>query len=490
MSKLMIGISGVRGVVGETLSPELIVRLGQAFGTYVESGTVVVGRDSRVSGEMVKHALFGGLMAAGCDIIDLGIVGTPTAAIMVREKKAAGGVVISASHNPIQWNALKFFREDGVYLNGEQGRALLDIYYGNDARAVSYDRLGAVTTDDTAVQVHLQKVLELIDVKAIKRKRYRVALDCCNGAGSELALAFLKAVGAMTTPIYCVPDGNFPRNPEPTAAYVTELCKVVRKHKCDVGFAQDADADRIALVSEKGTYIGEEYSLCLAARYILEKNPGPVVTNLSTTRMVDDVAARFGCEVIRTPVGEVNVAETILATGAPAGGEGNGGVIDPRIHAGREALTGMALTLQLMLETGKTISQLAAEIPTYQMVKQKVDCSKRQLAPVLEALAKEKADRVDARDGVKLDFADGWVHVRASNTEPIVRVYAEARTKARAEGLADKYRKLVERVAKGAGGAGSAKPSARASAQKAGKKAGKTIVKRGGTKASKTKTRP
>jgi len=448
MGRLMIGISGVRGVVGDNLTPELLVRLGQAFGTYVDSGTVVVGRDTRVSGDMVKHAVFSGLLSAGCRIVDVGTCATPSAAMMVRSLKADGGIVISASHNPIEWNALKFFREDGFYLNEEQGRALLDIYYGGDARKVGYDRLHAVEVDVTASERHLKRVIEIVDVRALRRRKFKVALDCCNGAGVDLALQFLHRIGARVLPIHCTPNGLFPYDPEPTFEHVTDLVKLAKRRRVDVGFALDADADRIATVSDAGSYIGEEFSLCLAAKYVLEHTPGPVVTNLSTTRMIDDVAAAFDCEVVRTPVGEVNVAECMRSARAPIGGEGNGGVIYPPIHYGRDALTGMALILQLMLETGLTITELASEIPTYHMCKQKVRCTKRQLAPVLQALANETADRVDTRDGVKLDFADGWVHVRASNTEPIVRVYSEARSRARAESLNSKYRRLVERVVK------------------------------------------
>ncbi len=444
MSSLMIGISGVRGIVGSDLTPELCVRLGEAFGTYVDGGTVVVGRDTRPSGDMVKHAVFSGLLSAGCQIIDIGIVGTPTAAMMIRDLGADGGIVISASHNTIEWNALKFFRQDGVYLNAAEGRALLDIYYGGHATKVGWRHIKAVKFDETANDRHLKKVLGLIDVEAMRKRKFKVALDCCNGAGCELALAFLREIGAEVEELYCEPHGNFSRNPEPTAANLTEVCKVVADNNCDIGFAQDADADRIAFVDENGKYIGEEYSLCLAADYILRTNPGPVVTNLSTTRMIEDVAAKYGCEVVRTPVGEVNVAEKMIEINAPAGGEGNGGVIDPRITYGREALTGMALILQYMIETGNTLSELVAQIPTYDFVKTKVACSKRVLAPVLERLAGEDAERVDTRDGVKLDFENGWVHVRASNTEPIVRIYSEAKTLAQAEQLNMKYKKLVE----------------------------------------------
>ncbi|MCD8138364.1 MAG: phosphoglucosamine mutase [Planctomycetaceae bacterium] len=448
MSKLMIGISGVRGVVGDNLTPELLVNLGQAFGTWVESGKVVVGRDTRASGDMVKHAVFSGLLSAGCRIVDVGVCGTPSAAMMIKKLDADGGIIISASHNTIEWNALKFFRGDGVYLNQEQGRQLLDIYYGGDSVKVGHDKLHAVETDPGALENHIDRVMEVVDVPALKRRKFRVAVDCCNGAGSDVALEFLRRTGCVALPIDCDMNGHFPRNPEPTRGHVTAILDAVKKKGADLGFAQDADADRVAFISELGDYIGEEYSLCLAARYILSHTKGPIVTNLSTTRMVDDVAREAGVEVMRTPVGEVNVAEMMIETGAVVGGEGNGGVIDPRVHYGRDALTGAALIMQYMLETGRTLTQLASEIPTYQMSKQKVECSKRSVAVALKELAQEKALRVDTQDGVKLDFENGWVHIRPSNTEPIVRVYSEARTQAEADEIANRYRERVEKLVK------------------------------------------
>ncbi|MCL2001558.1 MAG: phosphoglucosamine mutase, partial [Planctomycetes bacterium] len=279
---------------------------------------------------------------------------------------------------------------------------------------------------------------------------FRVAIDCCNGAGSTLALEFLDRIGCEAVSIDCEMNGIFPRNPEPTKKNVTAVLELVKTAGADLGFAQDADADRVAFISEKGEYIGEEYSLCLAARYRLSQRRGAVVTNLSTTRMIDDVAREFDCQVLRTPVGEVNVAETMLDCEAVVGGEGNGGVIDPRVHYGRDALTGAALILQYMLESGKTLGQLAAEIPVYQMSKQKVECTKRNAASILKKLAGEKALHVDVRDGVKLDFAEGWVHVRSSNTEPVIRVYSEAKTQDEADALANHYRMLVEELVQSA----------------------------------------
>ena len=446
MARLMISISGIRGVVGETFTPELIVRLGQAFATYVEGGTVVVGRDTRPSGDMVKHALFSGLMSGGSHIIDVGVVGTPTASMMIQDLRADGGIVISASHNPAEWNALKFFTSTGMYLNGAQARNLLDIYYSGDFRRVHWNEIREARFDSSAVDRHLRKVLDCVDVKALRKRRFRVGLDCANGAGGELALRFLMEIGAEIETIYCTPDGHFPRDPEPTAKNVTALCELVTKTNCDIGFAQDADADRVAFVAETGEYIGEEYTLCLAAQYVLAKRPGPVVTNLSSSRMIEDVAKQYGCEVVRTPVGEVNVAEKMYEINSPIGGEGNGGVIDPAVHCGREALTGMAYMLQLMLESGKTVSQLANSIPKYVMVKEKAACSRRQIAALLKRLEEETHDNIDTQDGIKLNFDDAWVHIRPSNTEPIVRIYAEARDESTAHQYVDKYMSLVKSI--------------------------------------------
>ena len=446
-SRLMIGISGVRGVVGENLTPQLLINLGQAFGTYVEGGRVVVGRDTRPSGDMVKHAVFAGLLAAGCEIIDVGVCGTPSAALMIPRKNASGGIVISASHNPSEWNALKFFREDGVYLNEQQGRQLLDIFYGGDLSSVRYDAIKPVIVDNGAMANHLEKALAIVDVPALRKRAFRVALDCCNGAGSDLALAFLREVGAEARTIYCAMDGRFPHPPEPLRENLSDLCALVKHVGADVGFAQDADADRVALVAENGDYVGEEYSLCLAARHVLShERGGKVVTNLSTTRMIEDVAKRYDADVVRTAVGEVNVTETMLRLGAVIGGEGNGGVIYPRVHRGRDALAGMAITLQMMLETGMTISALAAEIPPYRMSKQKAHCGKAKALPLLDAMEKVGADAraIDRQDGIKFDYPEGWVHVRSSNTEPIVRVYAEARGQATADALAGRFLKAAE----------------------------------------------
>jgi len=445
----MIGISGVRGVVGETLTPELLTRLGEAFGTYTRGGAIVVGRDTRTSGEMVKHAVLSGLLSAGCEIIDLGIAATPSAAMMVRSLKADGGVVISASHNAAEWNALKFFRPDGVYLNDIQGRELLDLYYQGDFRSVNWDEVRDVREDDDAADRHIDRVLELIDVKRLRRRKYTVALDCCNGAGVEVATKFLNRLGCRVHPLYCEPNGLFPRGPEPAKANVTALARLVKQKGADIGFALDPDADRVAVVSEQGRYIGEEYSMVLCARYVLAKTPGTVVTNVSTSRMIDDVAADYGCDVIRTPVGEVNVADRMIEIDAAMGGEGNGGVIHPTVNYSRDSVTGMALMLEYMLESGQTVSELVKEIPRYTMVKEKVECDRHAIRAVLQKLAKEAdCDAIDDQDGLKLMWSDSWVHLRGSNTEPVMRIIAEARTQKAAKALADRYGVFVGKTMK------------------------------------------
>lgn len=447
MRRLMIGISGVRGVVGETLTPELCTRLGEAFGTYTKGGTIVVGRDTRTSGEMVKHAVLSGLLSAGCEIVDLGIAATPSAAMMVRTLKADGGIVISASHNAAEWNALKFFRPDGVYLNDMQGRQLLDIYYQGDFNCVNWDQVRDVREDDSAIDHHLERVLGLVDVRRLRRRKFSVGLDCCNGAGVEVATEFLTRLGCRVHKLYCTPDGIFPRTPEPAKANVTALCKLVQTSGADIGFALDPDADRVAFVSEAGKYIGEEYSLALCGRYVLAQTPGTVVTNVSTSRMIDDVAAEFDAPVIRVPVGEVNVADRMIEIEAALGGEGNGGVIHPGVNYSRDSITGMALMLQYMLQSGQTVSQLVQEIPRYTMVKEKVECDRQFIQTVLRRLSKEAdCDEIDDQDGLKLMWKDCWVHLRGSNTEPVMRIIAEARSQKKARALVRQYSAFVETV--------------------------------------------
>ena len=452
MSDLMISISGVRGIVGRSLTPELLVRMGEAFGTYMHSGKVVVGRDTRVSGEMVKHAVFSGLLSTGCSIVDVGVVATPTATLMIEELKADGGVVISASHNPVEWNALKFFRSDGVYLNADEGRDLLKIYDSGDFVRKPWDALKTTELVADAETHHVDKVLSILDVPLIQSKKFRVALDCCNGAGVGISLRILRALGCLIEPIHCTPDGLFPHTPEPNFINLQDLCRFTHERSADIGFATDPDADRIAVVSEKGDFLGEELSLALAVQYVLSRHSGnkaPVVINMSTSRVTEDVANAAGFEVLRTPVGEVNVAERMEEVKALIGGEGNGGVIDPRIHYGRDAIVGMGLILESMARSGKLCSQLAAALPQYAMIKTKIDCPTARGRELIRALRSESPSaRVNLEDGLRMDWTDRWVHLRTSNTEPVMRIIAEATTQDAAQALVDEYTLKVRAVLK------------------------------------------
>lgn len=446
MNDLMIGISGVRGIVGESLTPELLTRFGAAFGTYVNGGKIVVGRDTRNTGPMVKHALFAGLLSAGCSVVDIGVVPTPTASIAVCELKAAGGVVISASHNPIEWNALKFFQPDGIYLDKEDAGKLLEIYERGEFKRAKWDSIKEVESDVNVDDFHIARVLKIVDKGLIRKRKFRVALDACNGAGTDITIRLLEEeFGAEVVKLNCVPDGMFAHKPEPLAANLRDLCEVCEREKVDIGFAQDPDADRAAFVSEKGEYIGEEYTLALAVNYRLPQKKGSVVANISTSRMIDDIAARHGTEVVRVPVGEVNVSRTMKKIGSVIGGEGNGGVIEPRVQYCRDSLTAISLILQHMAESGKTLSQIKAEFPSYHMIKEKMQCPQKFVQGLMDNLKKaNKNAQLNLIDGLRIDWDDAWVHVRGSNTEPIVRVIAEARTADKAKGLVSQFKKDVQ----------------------------------------------
>ncbi|MCY3023440.1 MAG: phosphoglucosamine mutase [Planctomycetota bacterium] len=453
-SDLMISISGVRGIVGRSLTPELLVRLGEAFGTYLRSGRVVVGRDTRVSGEMVKCAVFSGLLSTGCSIVDIGIVATPTTTLMIEALKADGGVVISASHNPVEWNALKFFRSDGVYLNAAEGEDLLRIYYSGDFLRKPWDGLKAIECVSDAEAHHVDRVLSILDVSLIRSRKFSVALDCCNGAGVGVSLRLLRALGCAVEPIHCTPDGLFPHTPEPNFINLQDLCRFTRERGADIGFATDPDADRIAVVSETGEFLGEELSLALAAQYVLsraEKRGRPVVINMSTSRVCEDIARKAGSELIRTAVGEVNVAEKMEEVSAVIGGEGNGGVMDPRVHYGRDAIVGMGLILEFMARSRRRCSQLAAALPQYAMLKTKIECPAARSREVIRKLkGAAKGARATTDDGLRLDWDDRWVHLRASNTEPVMRIIAEARAREAAQALVDEYTARVRAALNGA----------------------------------------
>jgi phosphomannomutase len=446
---LMMSVSGVRGVVGETMTPTLATELGCAFGTLLGGGTVVVGRDTRPSGPMVQNAVTAGLLAAGCDVVALEVASTPATALMVRERKAAGGVIITASHNPIIWNGIKFLTDEGLAPPPERARELFDLYERKAFKLADVEAIGTPVADDSAVVTHVNRVLGIVDRNRIAGVRLRVVLDSVNGAGGTEGRILLERLGCEVVHINAEPSGRFAHTPEPLAENVTGLCDVVQREKAACGFAQDPDADRLAIVDERGVFIGEEYTLALAARQAFITQPGPAAANLSTSRMIDDVAAEAGgpCKVHRSAVGEANVVAAMKANGCTIGGEGNGGVIDPRVVPVRDSLVAMGLVLELVATTGKSISQLVDEIPRYVMIKQKFECSKERIARVLDAVRERHAgDRVNDRDGVRVDFDDGWVHVRGSNTEPIIRIIAEAPATDRAEALIADVRAIADRI--------------------------------------------
>jgi phosphomannomutase len=440
---LKISISGVRGVVGDSLTPALLTRFAQAFGTYIGSGRVVVGRDTRTSGEMVRQAVVSGLLSSGCRILDAGVCPTPTVQLLVRRFRAHGGIAITASHNPPEWNALKFVGPDALFLSGARGRELLDIYHQGEYTKARGARMRSVEAVPGAIDLHVAAVLEALGPLPAGR-RPKVVLDACNGAGSIVGPRLLERLGADVVGIHVTPDGRFPRPAEPTAENLAALCDAVRRHGADVGFAQDMDADRLAIVSERGEPIGEERTLALAVEHVLGRTPGPVVANLATTHALEPVAARFGCPVFRTPVGEANVTEGMQRHRAVIGGEGNGGVIYPRINFARDSLVGIGLLLHRLAESGRTVSELASALPPLEIWKIQFPFPSQRLGEVFRRARREYAEYpIDLRDGVKVTLPDAWFLLRGSNTEPVMRVVAEATGEDAARALAERIKDRV-----------------------------------------------
>ncbi len=443
---LMKGVSGIRGVVGDTLTESLARDAGRAFAAYLGGrGKVVVGRDSRESGPLFQAAVTKGLTTGGIDVVDLGPATTPTIGVMVTELAADGGVVITASHNPIEYNGIKFLTSHGAAPDAGTAQAILALLDDTAARQATEERTGAVTTHDGADEHHVARVLDTVSLPAIREKRFRVYLDSVNGVGGHVGRALLDALGCHVQHQNAEPTGAFPRSPEPTQENLVAVSRKVGEAGVAVGFVQDPDADRLAIIDENGRYIGEEYTLALAARRIVALNPGPIVVNLSTSRMVDDIAtAASGSRVIRTPVGEANVVAAMAEHEAVVGGEGNGGVIDPRVGSVRDSLVAMALTLDLMAAEKRPLSAIVDDMPRYVMVKQKIACDRERIAAAITAVKKAFMDEdYSDVDGIRIAWPDRWVHVRASNTEPIMRVIAEAATTQQAEELVAQVRSVI-----------------------------------------------
>lgn len=457
----MISVSGFRGVVGAPLTPELVAGLGGAYGTFLreggDRGKVVVGRDSRTSGPMLERAVVAGLLSAGCDVVELGIVPTPTLMLAVRDADAAGGIAVTASHNPAEWNALKFAVRGGTFLPPERMDRFQAMVRRWDPVRALWDELGEATRDPGAVERHVERIMELavLDVDAIRARRIRVALDCVNGAGGVIMPALLDRLGCRVQAIGAEANGLFPRDPEPTPANLGDLAELVRTSGAEIGFAVDPDADRLSLVDERGVPLGEDMTLALAADVVLGRGGGCAVTNLSTSRILDDVARVHGCRVVRAPVGEINVVVRMIDEGAVVGGEGNGGVILPALHHTRDAPVGAVLLLQYLVDLpGATLSDRVGRLPAYRIVKEKVAFPRTLLDDAYAALERELpagGEREDS-DGLRLEWMReaSWLHVRPSGTEPVVRLIAEAPEAASARDLVDRAKRTLAATANSA----------------------------------------
>lgn len=459
---LIKSISGIRGTiggrVGDGLNPLDTVKFVSAYATFIresknnDSNKIVVGRDARISGKMMEQIVTGTLMGMGFDVVNIGLATTPTTELAVTMEKACGGIILTASHNPKQWNALKLLNEKGEFLNAKEGEEVLRIAEAEDFDYAHIDHVGTLTEKDYTDK-HIQAVLdlELVDVEAIKAADFEVAIDCVNSVGGIVLPKLLKALGVnRVNELYCTPNGDFPHNPEPLPEHLKDIFTMVKTTPSDVGFVVDPDVDRLAIVCENGEFFGEEYTLVAVADYVLKHTPGNTVSNLSSSRALRDVTRKYGCEYNASAVGEVNVTTLMNATNAVIGGEGNGGVIYPASHYGRDSLVGIALFLSHLAHEKKKVSEIRASYPEYFIAKQKV-----QLTPSIDVDAilkavKEKYVQYDVTDidGVKIDFPDKWVHLRKSNTEPIIRVYSEAHSMKEAEDIGAEVMAVIMQLAK------------------------------------------
>ncbi|MGC6470291.1 MAG: phosphoglucosamine mutase [Flavobacteriales bacterium] len=450
---LIKSISGIRGTiggsVGEGLTPIDTVRFSAAFGTWVKTNSsqsktkIVVGRDARISGEMIRDLVVSTLRALGIDVIDLGLSTTPTVELAVQFEGASGGIILTASHNPKQWNALKLLNHKGEFINAKDGAEVLDIAESDNYIFSDIDNLGNYFCDESYITKHIDSILNLsyVNVKAIKQAKFKVVIDAVNSTGGIAIPQLLDALGVKYIPLYCEPTGHFPHNPEPLAEHLTEISKVVSEQSADLGIVVDPDVDRLALVNEDGSMFGEEYTLVAVADYILSKEKGNTVSNLSSSRALKDITEFHGGSYFSSAVGEVNVVDKMKSSNAVIGGEGNGGIIYPKSHYGRDSLVGIALFLSHLAEKNMKCSQLRATYPNYFMSKNKIELTPSiDVDEILHKIKENyKNEKVSTIDGVKIDFADEWVHLRKSNTEPIIRIYTESKNKDSAQRLANRF---------------------------------------------------
>jgi phosphomannomutase len=447
---LMMGVSGARGLIGEGMNTEIAARLAAAFASLLNGGMVVMGRDTRPSGLFLSRAVDATLRFAGVTVIDLGIVATPTVEIMVQEFDADGGVIITASHNGPEWNALKFLGRGGEFLEEADMKRIGDLAAGDDNLFRADTDYGALREEDSSDAMHIKKILELplIDRERISAAGFKAAVDCVNGAGSRIIPALLRTLGVEVVEIFTETDAPFPHNPEPRPENLTELSRAVRESGADIGFACDPDADRLVLVDGRGTVQSEELTLAVAGDFVLGREKGAVVANVSTSRLLEWLGEKHGVPVGRTKVGEANVIAGMKAMNAVIGGEGNGGVIYPALHYGRDAMIGIALVLQALAEEGVTLAEKTANMPSYHIIKEKIRF-RGSLIDLRPRFVKEFAGRLDETDGLKMDMEGGWIHMRLSNTEPVVRLIAEAGSQDEARSLVDRAGSMISTVADG-----------------------------------------
>lgn len=440
MKPLKIGITGVRGIVGETFTPEVAVGFAQAFGTYLDGGRILVCRDTRSSGPMVRSAVVAGLLAAGCEVIDLGICPTPSLQLAIDWLNADGGIAITAGHNPSPWNALKFVRDDGLYLNALQAEELLDIFHQGEFAKARWNKIQPAIQYRDPIEYHIELLKNAFDTAAIKARRLKVAVDCCNGACSRLMPRWLAELGCEILAINNDPNGTFPHRPEPTPETMAQLSAIVKAGHADIGFAHDADGERLGIVTELGHALSEESTFALAARLRLEQSAGAIVTNVSTTGAIEQIATRYGGSVVRTQVGQTYISEAMLEHNAILGGEGSGGVTVPQVHLTHDSAAAVGLILEGLARLSERVSDIVQKLPRLSMLKHNLAVEPNRLYSVLQdfrvAVEREQL-AYDLTDGIKVDFPQGWIHVRASNTESIIRMIVEAEDSTNARRLLD-----------------------------------------------------
>ena len=458
---LIKSISGIRGTiggkVGDNLTPVDAVKFASAYGTFLKNSninkelTVVIGRDARISGPMIHNLVVQTLVGLGINVVDLGLSTTPTVEVAVPLEKADGGIILTASHNPKQWNALKLLNEKGEFLSGDDGAQILELAEAEAFDFADVDSLGTIIHRDDYMDIHIDKVLDLplVDVEAVKKKNFKVVVDGVNSSGGIIIPNLLRKMGVEVVELYCEPNGDFPHNPEPLKEHLGAICELVPKENADFGIVVDPDVDRLAFISNDGEMFGEEYTLVACAGYVLSKTPGNTVSNLSSSRALRDITEKHGGHYAASAVGEVNVVELMKKNHAIIGGEGNGGIIYPELHYGRDSLVGVALFLTYLANQEKTVAELKASYPQYYMSKNKIELTpKINVDMLLEQMAENYSNQdISTIDGVKIDFATSWVHLRKSNTEPIIRIYTEAPTQYDADGLASRIIEEIKVIA-------------------------------------------